>query len=241
MSSNPSPAIAAFLSFIFPGAGQVYAGETRKGLIWAIPMFVLVVAVALILLGGQNALFGLVSSTPKRLALLVFNVAFFLYHLAAMLDAYAVARHERSRSFGSSGYTGAAPIVLAALVSLTLIIHGLPEVYGIQAHNAISNIFNPDRPNPIPSGSFGVSSLPPHFPDAQPGRHANPHPHTEQFGRHTGTEWVAGTERVAGSVDASAAADAAAACRYSAMARLGAGWQAEYPRRGHGFAFRNRR
>ena len=42
----------------------------------------------------------LVSSPEKRLALLALNFAFFLYHLAAMLDAYGVAQGERARSFG---------------------------------------------------------------------------------------------------------------------------------------------
>jgi len=190
MSSNPSPAVAAFLSFIFPGAGQVYAGEPRKGLIWAIPMLVFMVAVLWILLGGQTALLGLVSSAPRRLALLVFNVAFFLYHLAAMLDAYAVAQHERSRSFGSGGLSGATPIVLAALVSLTLVIHGVPEVYGVQVHNTMSALLDPNRPNPIPSGSFGVSSLAPTSPTPIPS--ATPLPTATPSGS-SGTPGPSGT------------------------------------------------
>ena len=159
MSSNPSPAVAAILSFLFPGAGQVYAGETRKGLIWAIPMFLFVIVVVVMLVGGSSAMLGLISSPQRRLALLVFNVAFFLYHLASMLDAYGVAQRERSRSVGFSTSTGTAPIVLAALVSLTLVIHGIPEVYGIQVHNTMSAIFDPNQPNPI--RSFSVQSLPP--------------------------------------------------------------------------------
>jgi TM2 domain-containing membrane protein YozV len=41
---NPSPTLAAFLSFIWPGLGQVYAGDTRRGIIWTIPMFLIVIA-----------------------------------------------------------------------------------------------------------------------------------------------------------------------------------------------------
>ncbi len=162
MTSNPSPAVAALLSFLFPGAGQVYAGQPRRGLLWAIPMFVFVVAVVGILLGGQNAMLGLISSPQKRLALLTLNVAFFLYHLAAMFDAYGVAQRERYRG---PGFSGAAPIVLAALVSLTLVLHGLPEVYGVQVHNTMSSIFDPNRPNPI--HSFSVQSIAPTTPGPQ--------------------------------------------------------------------------
>jgi anionic cell wall polymer biosynthesis LytR-Cps2A-Psr (LCP) family protein len=150
MSANPSPAVAALLSFLFPGAGQVYAGETRKGLLWAIPMFVFVVAVIGILLGGTIAMLGLVDSSEKRLALLTLNVAFFLYHVAAMLDAYAVAQRARDGSFGSSRTSGMAPIVLAGLVSLAIVLHGLPEVYGVQFHNAYSVIAT-GRPDVIQS------------------------------------------------------------------------------------------
>ena len=120
MSANPSPAVAAFLSFIFPGLGQIYAGQGRKGLFWAIPMFVFIIAVAWLLLAGKNSAIGLIRP-EARLALLVFNVAFVLYHVAAMLDAYAVAQRTRYHGFGSS-LSGAAPIMLAALVSLTLIV-----------------------------------------------------------------------------------------------------------------------
>jgi anionic cell wall polymer biosynthesis LytR-Cps2A-Psr (LCP) family protein/TM2 domain-containing membrane protein YozV len=152
MSSNPSPAVAAFLSFLFPGAGQVYAGETRKGLIWAIPMFIFVFAVIWLLLSGMNAWLNLIADPSKRMALLVFNVAFFLYHLAAMLDAYGVAQKERGHSFG---YSAGAPIVLAALISLTFILHGLPEVYGYKVHEAMGAIFKPQ-----PSGGIIPSFVP---------------------------------------------------------------------------------
>ena len=105
MSSNPSPAVAALLSFVFPGAGQVYAGQTRKGLIWAIPMVLFVIVVVWVLIGGQNRAFSLLHY-ETLLAILVLNVAFFFYHVAAMLDAYAVAQRERSRGYG---YAGGAP------------------------------------------------------------------------------------------------------------------------------------
>jgi anionic cell wall polymer biosynthesis LytR-Cps2A-Psr (LCP) family protein/TM2 domain-containing membrane protein YozV len=198
MSTNPSPAVAALLSFLFPGAGQIYAGETRKGLIWAIPMFVFVVAVIWILLGGQTAMLNLVSGEngpAKRLALLTLNVAFFLYLVAAMLDAYAVAQRARDGSFGSGRTSGLAPIVLAGLVSLAIVLHGLPEVYGYQAHVALTNIatgrpaviptFNPGTrppatptplgtPTPEPSPTNSAGQTPDGSPDATPNGSGNP-------------------------------------------------------------------
>lgn len=166
MSANPSPAVAAFLSFIFPGLGQIYAGQGRKGLFWAIPMFVFIIAVAWLLLAGKNSAIGLIRP-EARLALLVFNVAFVLYHVAAMLDAYAVAQRTRYHGFGSS-LSGAAPIMLAALVSLTLILHGVPEVIGIQIHNGLTAVA-PGRTNVIPPPpSFTITTPGPQTPTPVP-------------------------------------------------------------------------
>src|SRR5918997_5500858 len=107
-----SPALAAFLSFIFPGAGQLYVGEPRKAIIWALPMLGFIIAVLLLLFGGQGSLLGLVTA-PKLLGILVLNMAFFLYHVAAMLDAYRLPNRDRFSGYRRSG--GFAPIALASL------------------------------------------------------------------------------------------------------------------------------
>jgi len=187
--SSPSPAVAAFLSFLFPGAGQVYAGEARRGLIWAIPMFVFVLAVLWVLFGGQGALLSLISTAPKRLALLTLNVAFFLYHLAAMFDAYGVAHRERSRSFA---FGGAAPIVLAILASLTIVIHGVPEAAAVTGFEQLCKIVrcDPTDPGVIPRVSFPpVPSSGPQTPTPVPS--ATPPP--------TGSPGPSGTPRPSGS------------------------------------------
>lgn len=149
MSTNPSPSIAALLSFIFPGAGQVYAGEMRRGLVWALPMLLFIVAVIWLLLGGQVGLISLVSNPQTRVAMLVLNVAFFLYHVAAMVDAYNIARTQRYRGFGSSR---GAPVALAAMVALAIVLHGVPEAIGVDVDRAISVLF-PGIPDAIPSFS----------------------------------------------------------------------------------------
>jgi TM2 domain-containing membrane protein YozV len=108
MSLNPSPALAALLSFIFPGLGQIYAGSVRKGVIWALPMLVFILAIVWLLIGPKIGLVALVTNPQTRVAILVLNVAFFLYHVAAMVDAYGIAKAERSRGFSRTSQT--API-----------------------------------------------------------------------------------------------------------------------------------
>lgn len=163
--SAPSPALAALLSFLFPGLGQVYAGAVRRGLLWAIPMALFVIGVIWLLLGGMNALIGLVLNAQTRNALLVLNIAFFFYHLAAMFDAYAVARQERL--FVGAQPARAAPVVLAGLVVLTLLFHGAPQAVGMWGSAALEDLF-PGNGNALP-GSTPRPVDPGPTPDGTPG------------------------------------------------------------------------
>jgi len=93
MSTNPSPVLAAALSLIFPGLGQIYAGAVRRGVVWALPMFALVLLVLLAAV-AKISLAGIVT-TEATLALIALEFAFLFYHLAAMLDAYSIAQRLR--------------------------------------------------------------------------------------------------------------------------------------------------
>ena len=170
--SNKSPALAALLSFIFPGLGQIYAGQIRKGVIWAIPMLLVIVAAGWMLLGGQNRLVALVASSQNQIALLIFNIAFFLYHVAAMIDAYDVARIDRPLSYSRKA---GAPIALAGLIAVAIMIHGFPEVYGLDAHNAWVSIFKPGGTGSVLQ-SFAPQTPNPSYvaPTETPGSSANP-------------------------------------------------------------------
>jgi anionic cell wall polymer biosynthesis LytR-Cps2A-Psr (LCP) family protein/TM2 domain-containing membrane protein YozV len=141
--SNKSPTLAALLSFIFPGLGQIYAGQVRKGVIWALPMLVLILFGAWIVVGGKAL--SVVFSSNDQLALLIFNIAFFFYHVAAMVDAYDVARQQRTVSYSRMG---GAPIALAILVAIAIMIHGFPEVYGFAAYNTYGAIV-PETARPV--------------------------------------------------------------------------------------------
>ena len=155
MSSAPSPALAAVLSFVFPGLGQIYAGEVRRGLLWAIPMALFVVGVLWLLVSGTDAIIGVVFNEQLRLALLVLNIGFFAYHLAAMFDAYSIARRERSLMGAAT--SRAAPMALSALVVLALLLHGGAEYVGIWGNTALRDLL-PEPTNVIPS--FSLSPLP---------------------------------------------------------------------------------
>ena len=165
MSLNPSPAIAALLSFLFPGLGQIYAGELRKGILWALPMLLFILGIVWLLIGPKLAIANLVFSPQARVALLVLNFAFFLYHVAAMVDAYSVAKAERYRGFSRT--SSSAPIILAGLVALTMVLHGVPEVIGLDVNNA-ANILGVGHPGALPSFTLRPTQTPTIAPSVTP-------------------------------------------------------------------------
>src|SRR3954470_8996695 len=119
--SNRSPALAAFLSLLFPGLGQVYAGQTRRGALWAIPMVFVIVLALVLVIGGSRSLSALLTANAA-LALVLFDVAFLIYHVAAMVDAYRVAQRNGPAATTGPGRRSAS-IALAALVLLAIVVH----------------------------------------------------------------------------------------------------------------------
>ncbi len=175
-----SPNIAALLSFLFPGLGQVYAGHTRRGLLLALPMIGVIALVAIVIGGGAWRLLEMLVDFEALLALLVLNVALFAYHLAAIFDAYVLARPSSpNRLRGGRG----SPILLATLAALTLVVHGIPEYLGINTLLVLEKTVRPpgsvipspsfeppptDEPTPTPSPSPSPSPPPTLAPGATP-------------------------------------------------------------------------
>jgi len=159
MSLNPSPAIAALLSFLFPGVGQIYAGDLRKGVLWALPMLLFILAIIWLLIGPKISIVGLITNPQTRMAIVVLNVAFFLYHVAAMIDAYSLARAERYRGFSRPSST--APVVLAGLVALTMVLHGIPETYALDVDKFLNTFAGHDVvPSFTPRPTIAPSTTP---------------------------------------------------------------------------------
>jgi LCP family protein required for cell wall assembly len=151
MSRNPSPVIAAALSLIFPGLGQIYAGQTRRGVLWALPTLALILLAAIAIV-GKVSLANLLTA-EATLAVIALEFAFLFYHLAAMLDAYGIAARERK----SSGFAvaGSATAGLIALVIVAILFHGYPLYVSVIGNNALAALF-PGRNDVIPTPSFSL-------------------------------------------------------------------------------------
>ena len=93
-----SAAMAGLLSFLFPGLGHAYMGAWRRGLFFAIPVLVVVVAAAVAYAAvTMTTVLGVLVQPEVLAALLGFNVLLFAWRCLAVVDAYRLASAEGSR------------------------------------------------------------------------------------------------------------------------------------------------
>jgi len=81
------PAIAAFLSFLFPGLGQAYLGERRLALLLAAPVLVLLLAALLAVTIGGPAALNSAFSAGFLTALVALDLAIMAWRLFAIGEA----------------------------------------------------------------------------------------------------------------------------------------------------------
>jgi LCP family protein required for cell wall assembly len=163
-SGRPSPFAAAFLSLLFPGLGQVYAGRSARGLAFAAPPIL-----GLALLGG------LLASAATRDAvkvsvfdpfvldvLLALDVLIFLYRLLAIVDAYRCAAVVVPEGPGRAARPRVplAPFSLAGLAAVVLVMgmgHLALARYDRIAHDTIMAVTSDTPANPPAAASATAS------------------------------------------------------------------------------------
>jgi hypothetical protein len=96
MHTRPSSSLAAALSFLVPGLGQLALGRHRRGIAFAAPAALLLgMAIAALTL-GRGTLLELVLQPGVILLLVVLNIAVLAYRAVAILDAWRIARASRT-------------------------------------------------------------------------------------------------------------------------------------------------
>lgn len=81
------PALAATLSFLFPGLGQAYAGQPRLALMFAVPVLLLLTGMSLGYLVFADRLRNQVLSSSFLVAVLLLDAALLLWRLFAIAQA----------------------------------------------------------------------------------------------------------------------------------------------------------
>jgi LCP family protein required for cell wall assembly len=162
------PAAAAFLSFLFPGLGQAAAGKPRRGAVVAAPMIALVVLAIALVLFARRQIADTLLSENSLLAILLVDVAFLLYRLWAIVDAYLVALprgKEQSKRLPSTGVRQAGRAVLAVAVLATVGTHLALGAVDVQIRDTLSCTFNTDAPCWFGGGNVAAGETLPELPD----------------------------------------------------------------------------
>jgi anionic cell wall polymer biosynthesis LytR-Cps2A-Psr (LCP) family protein len=138
------PIAAAVLSAIFPGAGQVAAGQRSRGAIVAIPTFGVISAALIILIFFRHQLLDSAFDTAWLTSLLFFIVLHLVYRVWAVVDSYLVAGREVSkeqRRRRSSNRKMGPAIGLAAIIVVLVGAHGALAAVDLGWQNGTSRMF----------------------------------------------------------------------------------------------------
>ena len=122
-----SPFTAAFLSLLFPGLGQWYAGATMRALAFAgIPILAIALLAGVGLRMDRVALLGLALDPTVLNGVFVMNLVVLIYRVVAIVDAYRVAEFMNTQAASGDGRAGRArlrrnPLSIAGLLAVLLV------------------------------------------------------------------------------------------------------------------------
>ncbi len=133
-----SPHVAAFLSFLWPGLGHWYGGRARAAILFAVPVFGILLLVLIQMAGGLGQVAQLLFTPSSALTVLILVGLLAVWRLLAIVDSMSTGgikdplRHAPTlATFG----------VLALLVVLT---HGALGYAAWAAYDASSRVFVSD-------------------------------------------------------------------------------------------------
>ena len=193
-----SPSLAAFLSFLWPGLGQAYAGRRVAAVIFALPPALLALYV-LVQVGGNVARFGLSLFVPSvAFTVLVVTLVVGAWWIAGIVDAYrSVGRHDYVVRGGwgqRDPRVRRGPVVLATLLVLVVAIDGYVAYGAWSFYEAGSQIFV-GQPRPRAAASTRPRATRSRAP-ASPGTTMAPEPTAEPTPEPTEAPLDLGKDRI---------------------------------------------
>lgn len=126
--------IAAALSALFPGAGHLYVGERRRGLLFAGASAVIGFIVIGLLVSDSRRLLKLAFDPDVLIGLLVVNAAVFAFRTFVVVDAYRTLP-------GSSVSRWKMSAILVAISLILLVPHAVFAYYDAVQHDLITTVF----------------------------------------------------------------------------------------------------
>ena len=167
-STPRHPALAALLSFLFPGLGQAYLGRRRLAVVLALPVVLLLIGVAVMLTFLVDAVRNELFSTSFLSAALVVDVGLLGWRLFAIGHAGFQPRRASTPRLRRAAGIGLVLTLMAATVAM----HAWAGIVVDRLDSALGDVFSGGR---NPTGGGG---------------HAEPIPVNEPAYRWNGTERV---------------------------------------------------
>jgi LCP family protein required for cell wall assembly len=140
------PLVAALLSCLVPGAGQLYLGHRRRGTAMLV-VTVLCLALGVGLWSEPSALSRMLVQPRALLALLVADLGLLVFRVVAVLDAYLLATRSRRRQPAAGGWRRGAVAGLVAILTLTAAPHAAAAYYDLQAYDLLTSVFAGEDPH----------------------------------------------------------------------------------------------
>ena len=140
------PLVAALLSCLVPGVGQLYLGYRRRGVAMLV-VTVLCLAVGVGLWSEPTALSRMLLQPRSLLALLVADAGLLLFRVVAVVDAYLLARRDgRQRPPVAAGWRRGAAAGLVVVVAFTAAPHAAAAYYQLEAYDLLTSVFSGEDP-----------------------------------------------------------------------------------------------
>jgi LCP family protein required for cell wall assembly len=170
-SRRPHAALAAALSFLFPGLGQAYTGDMGLAAVLAAPVAVLVIGVGITFLFFADRLRNTVYSSSFLIAVLVLDVALLGWRLFAIAHAglaqrvpLAVPRAPLGDAVVVSSASKRSRVgrlaTIGALLLITVVMHAWAALVVTSLNTALGDVFVGGLPLPSSSASAHPLNLP---------------------------------------------------------------------------------
>jgi LCP family protein required for cell wall assembly len=149
--------VAAVLSFVWPGLGQLYSRRRVEAALFAVPVFLFVIWLAAQLTDGLDYFAASFLDDSFALTVVILAGLMGLWRIGSMVHAYAVVGPRRRPRRLDAG-------VLSVLLAVVLLVHGTVIYYAWAAYSfdtaVASNQLIPDRATPAPIGQATASPSP---------------------------------------------------------------------------------
>ena len=133
-----SRTLAAVLSFVAPGTGQLLTGRVKAGLLFLIPLVILVLAAIGLASGDRVRILEIAVQPGIFTAILVLDVAILCWRVAAIVDAWwSGSAHDQRTRLGT--------VTVVALLTVTIGTHVLIGTQVVAARDTVAAVFQEEE------------------------------------------------------------------------------------------------